>query len=226
MKILCVHHKGGVGKTTAAIHVTGVLIGRGERVLLIDADSQADSYRFFSEGSMPPEGEDRLETQEEMLTVVSKQFSFGETRGRARQRATGLSRLVREREHEHVVVDIATDLPHIAEVLFEVQPDLVLIGVKRDDVGSFVHLNDMLTAVEQAAPTLGEMPAVKVVPIGVEPDTYEAYVESNHEDYEALAAVDWRPDEAGNAVYVDYQYVWEYPGCSHLFDYYRNLLPV
>jgi chromosome partitioning protein len=47
MKVLCTHHKGGVGKTEMAIHVTGVLRDRLERTLLLDCDSQASAWEFY-----------------------------------------------------------------------------------------------------------------------------------------------------------------------------------
>ncbi|MBO1347549.1 MAG: ParA family protein [Hormoscilla sp. GUM202] len=76
MKVLCVHHKGGVGKTTTAIQITGVFLSKRNRVLLIDGDSQADSFKFFSEGAVPKPGGERLATQEGMLTVVSAMLAI------------------------------------------------------------------------------------------------------------------------------------------------------
>ncbi|MBG0746671.1 ParA family protein [Planktothrix agardhii] len=32
MKVICVNHKGGVGKTTTAIHITGVFLETGNRI--------------------------------------------------------------------------------------------------------------------------------------------------------------------------------------------------
>ncbi|MBC6477432.1 MAG: ParA family protein [Hormoscilla sp. GM7CHS1pb] len=46
MKVLCVHHKGGVGKTTTAIHITGVFLSKRNRVLLIDGDPRLIASSF------------------------------------------------------------------------------------------------------------------------------------------------------------------------------------
>ncbi|MCX5982311.1 MAG: AAA family ATPase [Nostocales cyanobacterium LacPavin_0920_SED1_MAG_38_18] len=47
MIILCTHNDGGVGKTTLAVHVAGVLINRQDSTLLVDCDDQADFWQFY-----------------------------------------------------------------------------------------------------------------------------------------------------------------------------------
>ena len=217
MKVLCVHHKGGVGKTTTAIHVAGVFLDSGCRVLLIDGDSQADSFTFFSEGALPKPGGERLTTQEDLLTVVSERDDKNPTR-----LAKSLGKLANDKSFVHTVIDIATDLPNISTVLFEVKPDLVLLGVKRDDIGSFKHLNDMLSALEQARPIIGSLIRVKVIPIGVKEIDFEMYVDKRFSNYEVLDPVDWVPMEAGTSVFINYDYLWNQDGCEHLWDYYKN----
>ena len=217
MKVLCVHHKGGVGKTTTAIHVTGVFLGSGCRVLLIDGDSQADSFTFFSEGAFPKAGGERLTTQEGLLTVVSERDDKNPTR-----LARSLGKLASDESFDHTVIDIATDLPNISTVLFEVKPDLVLLGVKRDDIGSFKHLNDMLLALDQARPIIGSPIRVKVVPIGVQQVDFQKYVNERFSNYEILDPVDWVPLEAGTSVFINYDYLWSQAGCEHLWDYYKH----
>lgn len=46
MKIAFVNQKGGVGKTTLAVHVADALARRGKRVLLVDADPQASAIEW------------------------------------------------------------------------------------------------------------------------------------------------------------------------------------
>jgi cellulose biosynthesis protein BcsQ len=219
MKVLCVHHKGGVGKTTTAIHITGVFLGNGDRVILIDSDSQADSFKFFSEGASPQPGGQRLLTQENMLMVVS------EGNGSNSKRFTeSLKKLSNDKSFNHIVVDIATDLPNISNILFEIKPDLVLVGVKRDDVGSFVHLNDMLLALEQARPIIASPLRVKVIPIGVQQSEFQEFVDKRFSGYEVLKPVDWLPMKAGKAVFVNFDYLWNEPGCEHLWEYYQKVV--
>jgi chromosome partitioning protein len=66
LKIAFINGKGGCGKTTSAFHLTGVLAARGERVLCIDLDGQAN---FTSR---------LLMNNEENKTLGVFDFLFGE----------------------------------------------------------------------------------------------------------------------------------------------------
>lgn len=218
MKVLCVHHKGGVGKTTTAIHITGVFLGMGDSVLLIDGDSQADSFKFFSEGSSPKPGGEKLITQEDKLTVVSDNDKSNPDR-----LAKNFAKLAENKSFSHTVIDVSSRLEEISTFLFEVVPDLVLLGVQQDDVGSFVHLNDMLDALEKARPLIGS-PRVKVIPIGVSKAEFEQFIDPRFTNYEILDPVDWLPMEAGKAVFINYDYLWNEPNCEHLWGYYQSVV--
>ncbi len=48
MKIVAiVNHKGGVGKTTTAVCLSGALVEQGKRILLIDLDPQASASKWL-----------------------------------------------------------------------------------------------------------------------------------------------------------------------------------
>lgn len=54
MRIIAVAgRKGGVGKTTVAVHVAGMLAERGQTVVLVDADEQGSATHWASPGSLP-----------------------------------------------------------------------------------------------------------------------------------------------------------------------------
>jgi chromosome partitioning protein len=45
--VAIVNHKGGVGKTTTAVCLSGALVEQGRRVLLIDLDPQASASKWL-----------------------------------------------------------------------------------------------------------------------------------------------------------------------------------
>ena len=212
MRILSVHHKGGVGKTTTAVHVTGILLEQGAQVLLVDGDTQADSYTFFSKGEPPKRPGDAFDAYDGRLRVVSLKPDEpldSVVRGASRR--------------QHVIVDIATDMSQISKMLVAVEPDLVLVGVRKYDRGSYVHLDDVLGQVERAR-ALGVSPRVTVVPIGVTADEFLDDVATSPNAFHVADAIEWSPEVAGEALFGDHRYIWEYDGHEHLRDAYQALL--
>lgn len=65
MIIAIVNNKGGVGKTTTAVHVASALASQGKKILAVDMDSQANLLmHFFSSKRVKEEREAQADTNE------------------------------------------------------------------------------------------------------------------------------------------------------------------
>ena len=85
MKTIVVwNHKGGVGKTTLAVHLAAGFASRKHRVLLVDADRQANALKWVS--GYEAEEEEGAEWVRGSLTVVwSPRAAAAEVASRARE---------------------------------------------------------------------------------------------------------------------------------------------
>lgn len=125
MRVVIAQHKGGVGKTTLAVHVAATLsTGRFNKTLIVDCDSQGDSFRFFT--SRFPEKTLELETGMDNVDAMwnpnrekfSTKSSFS--------------------EYSHIVVDVDTRVVNALQIILEAKPDVVLIPVDNQEL-SITH---------------------------------------------------------------------------------------
>jgi chromosome partitioning protein len=110
MIVALLNHKGGVGKTTLALHLAGGWAGRGQRVTLIDADPQRSALDWSQQRS-----------REGLATLFGV---VGHARETLHREAPKLARDVR-----HVVID---GPPRIAGLMRSAlrAADLVLIPIQ------------------------------------------------------------------------------------------------
>lgn len=113
MKVLCTHNNGGVGKTTLAVHIAGLLLEQGSDVLMIDCDEQADFWQFFARGKQPEKNKDYHRLGDSIVVWNKKRESVKD--------------IAKPEEYNHVVLDIDTPLAHTVQVIIGSQPDLVLV---------------------------------------------------------------------------------------------------
>ena len=152
MKIVIAQHKGGVGKTTLAVHVTGILAEDGfEKVLLMDCDSQADSFRFFTK-TLPFKSMEIKEGMDKVDVLWNNK----------REKLSNKNRFT---EYDHIVVDIDTAVQNALQVITEIEPDIILIPIDKQYL-SVEHLHEVLSLIARTEGILNYPAKVKIVQMG------------------------------------------------------------
>lgn len=212
MRVLCVHHKGGVGKTTTAVHVAGALAASGKPVLLIDGDTQDDSFRFFNDGLPPTPGAPGPVLVAPLgITVASVDGLGADLRGLLRD-APG-----------HVVLDAQPDRAHIGQLLAEAAPDLVLLCVKKDDVLGFMHLGSMFATLRALWDAGGVRPRVVILSTGAAVDAFAEYIPDGAVPHETPPPLPYEPALAGEALLTG-TFLWDLLGGEAFYNRYLGLL--
>lgn len=125
MKIVIAQHKGGVGKTTLAVHVASILaIKKFSKTLVIDCDSQGDSFRFFT-FSFP----------ETPLKIVQGMDNVDVMWNPQRDKFSTKSSFS---EYNNIVIDVDTRVTNSLQIILEANPNVILIPVDNQEL-SLTH---------------------------------------------------------------------------------------
>ncbi|MFN4842064.1 MAG: ParA family protein [Dolichospermum sp.] len=215
MIILCTHNDGGVGKTTLAVHIAGVLLNRQDSTLLIDCDDQADFWQFYIDRN-PEKSKDweRLENSTVMYNgrreAIPKELPKG--------------------QYDHIVLDIDSPLKNIVQTIVGNDPDLILVPVnKSQEIKALRNLPRTLKVIAQLETKAGYAPQVVIVPLGISQSSIYQIVDRLEDDLkpQRYRVADEMPDcqeQMQFAIYQDRKYIWDYEGLEHLYDYFVDLL--
>jgi chromosome partitioning protein len=215
MKVLCIHFKGGVGKSTTAVHVAGVLQNSGN-TLLIDGDRQVNSYRFFNGGDPP--STDEIVQIDENLAIVPMNPLQASGRFDLNKR---IAKILKG-NFQNFVFDTTPDPFTANSIITEVEPDLILVPVKYDDQGGLAQLKPVLQTI-QSLVAVGISPAVKIVPIGLSIEFIRNFLGDSYAHVEISEPLPADPNLFGRAVFEEYDYAWNYDGQAALYTSYSNI---
>lgn len=152
MKIVIAQHKGGVGKSTLAVHIAATLSERRfSKTLIVDCDSQGDSFRFFA--SRFPE---------KPLELVSGMDNVDAMWNPQRER---FSTKAAFSEYTHIVVDVDTRINNSLQIILELNPDVVFIPVD-DQQLSLIHGDHVVTMINDLIGKFIYLPKVIFVQMG------------------------------------------------------------
>lgn len=218
MIILCTHNSGGVGKTTLAVHVAGILASQSTGgTLLIDCDDQSDSWWFYA---------NRKPKFSQEVLVVGESLSVIENHKRHKIRT-----LVNMEEYDNIVLDIDTPLKNTVQTIVQNAPDMVLVPISKphEDKG-LMHLPGILNVMATLQTKGGFSPKVIIVPLGIAQDNVLNQLEKvpvKPQFCRVASAIRNLQDQMSHAIFKQRQYIWDYDEqCQDLYDYFCVLLGV
>lgn len=212
MIILSAFNKGGVGKTTLAVHVAGLLAEDG-RVLLVDCVDQYDSFSFYCRQEPKKELEPQRAKENERLTVV---WNPDQTR---------ITRLVEPSEYEHIVLDINSPNEETVKGIVENEPDIILLPIN-DQALALDKLGDTLAIVAAMQQKTNYHSKVRIVPLGATKTQIEkclAQVASKPENLQMSKRIKKHPKEFSEALRTG-QFVWNSNGCEYIREILQNTI--
>ncbi|MGC9525402.1 MAG: ParA family protein [Limnospira sp.] len=219
MIILCTHNKGGVGKTTLAVHVAGVLINRGDSVLLVDCDDQTDLWQFFAGDESSPNQYDSYS----LVDSGSSTVIYNEERKSVKKQAQSYS---------HIVLDIKSPKSHTVRAIVGNDPDLILIPINTSQTKrALQQIPRMLDLISQLRSTAGYIAQVSIVPLGIPRELVEIELskikaDEKNQFCQIALPMENLQEEMQTALYEDRQYIWEYENHENLYDYFSDLLNI
>lgn len=215
MIILCTHNDGGVGKTTLAVHIAGVLINRQDSTLLIDCDDQADFWQFYIDRN--PEKSKDWERYENSTVMYNG-------------RREAIPKELPKGQYDHIVLDINSPLKNTVQTIVGNDPDLILVPVNKSQrIKALRNLPRTLKVIAQLETKAGYAPQVVIVPLGISQSSIDQIVDRLEDDLkpQRYRVADEMPDcqeEMQSAIYQDRKYIWDYEGLEYLYDYFVDLL--
>jgi chromosome partitioning protein len=203
--ILSAFNKGGVGKTTLAVHVAGLLAESG-RVLLVDCVDQHDAFSFYCRQDPKKDLLPQRAKNNERLTVIWNPDQ------------KPVTRITEPTEYEHTVLDINSPNEDTVRGIIENYPDMILLPI-----------NDQALALDKLGDTLGIVAAmqktnhrsqVRIVPLGATKrriDECLAQIDEKPADLQITKRIKKHQREFTDAL-RNGQFVWDYQGCEYVRD--------
>jgi len=214
--ILCTHNSGGVGKTTLAIHITGILTSQHGKTLLIDCDDQVDSWQFYN-GTKPTK-------DSEFNTIIEDKLDILENKNR--EKIT--KKNVDPDEYENIVIDINSPLVNTVMTMVDNKPDFVFIPVNFSRKHQALkNLSSPLNVVVELGEKYAYSPQVIIVPLGIKRDIVLEQIDTIEETPQnCQVAQEMRRVTAAmdKAIYKRGKYLWEYSEYTDIEEYFKTLV--
>lgn len=213
--ILSTFNKGGVGKTTLAVHLAGALAeDEFQRVLLVDCVDQYDSVNFIS--GRPPS--DKLKTLKTKYPNVSVVWN---------PERDNLKKVIGQGQYDSVVLDLNSPAKDTVKAIVNAQPTGVFLPINRQAL-ALGRLKDTLDLIAAMATHTGYIFPVIIVPMGSDEDSVRNALENCRDSLGSLNVkisppITFDPEHFENAL-VQGKFVWEFRGCDYVKPLLQNAL--
>jgi chromosome partitioning protein len=213
--ILSTFNKGGVGKTTLAVHLAGALAeDQFQRVLLVDCVDQYDSVNFIS-GKTPEEKLKTLSTKYPNVSVVWN------------PERENLKKVIGQGQYDSVVLDLNSPAKDTVKAIVNAQPTGVFLPINRQAL-ALGRLKDTLALIAAMAAYTGYIFPVVIVPMGSDIHSVSKALEgccdsTEHLNVKISEPINFDPEHFESAL-IDGRFVWEYQGCEYVKPLLQNAL--
>lgn len=220
--ILCNYTKGGVGKTTLAVHVVGVLLEETiENILLMDCDPRADAWSFFS-GSRP-------NSDSETLTLAN---GLNLRWNRPQSKDARFNPIIKQdyETYDYVVIDADAPPEDSLTILSDTLPDLFLVPIAESQSHAIKDMSFFLEDLEREINFENDSgieynPIIKIVPLGVSIEEIQNKVDISCFSVDIRIATPMKSlgKEIRTAL-EEKELVWRYPQLEETKNYFINLI--
>lgn len=220
--ILCHYDKGGVGKTTLAVHIAGVL--RKEQlgqILLVDCDPRPDAWSFYK--GRRPKYQEFLSSIDGWLDILWNPPDFNRQFKQIKKADLAT--------YDYIVIDTDSPPEDMVTMMSNNYPDTIVIPINKSQKRS---LNDLPSFLDTAAdveiranrePGINYYPIFLVVPLGIEQDRVISKLEAANpkpKNCQVAPAMENFQDEIDSALEQN-KYIWDCPGFASTYEYFYNL---
>jgi chromosome partitioning protein len=222
--ILCTYDKGGVGKTTLAVHIAGVLrMQQQGQTLLVDCDSRPDSWSFYQQRR--PQSRERRRTIDRYLDILwnPPQVSI--------PKFAPIKRGDLE-AYDYIAIDTDSPPEDTVSMISNNLPNVILVPINLSQKYSLRDLPmflDTAADIEKRAnrePGANYFPKFIIVPLGIsERDIYTTLEKSTIRPQNCIVAPAMAnlQEEINNAL-AENKYIWNHSGCGETYQYFQDLL--
>ncbi|MGL4498968.1 MAG: ParA family protein [Planktothrix sp.] len=222
--IVCNYIKGGVGKTTLAVHVAGMLAETTiKQVLLIDCDIRPDAWQFFT-GRRAKEKEPLLVSVEDNLDVLWNPPQITGPRFKPIAKQDYYT-------YDYVVIDTDSPPDDSLTILANDSPDIFLVPIAKSQSHALENLSWFLELLEDEvqfgiSSRTNYQPIVRIIPLGSNIKEIKSQIDLNYCSHIKVEIFQRMKCLSGQTVksLKEKKLLWHYPKLQDTKYYFKSMI--